>query len=121
VGAGLLIRSFWRLYGVDTGFRAEGVLRAQLSLPRSRYPVNFADWPNFAAIHQFNAGVLARGDALPGAVSVAVAGNHRWTPDSPAPYRSRAAREAAAWPGPRCVASPTRVSRPMQAAAPTRA
>jgi len=101
VGAGLLIRSFWRLYGVDTGFRAEGVLRAQLSLPRSRYPVNFADWPNFAEIHQFNAGVLARGDALPGAVSVAVAGNHPldagFTSSISVPGRED---EAAAWPEP---------------------
>lgn len=38
VGAGLLVRSFMRLQAIDPGFRAEGVLTARLSLPRSRYP-----------------------------------------------------------------------------------
>ena len=64
-GAGLLITSFWHLRRVDPGFEAQDVLKAQVDLPRSRYPVNFDRWPNFAEIHQFNRAVLERVAALP--------------------------------------------------------
>jgi predicted permease len=38
VGAGLLIKSFANLRGVDPGFNRENVLSAQMALPASRYP-----------------------------------------------------------------------------------
>lgn len=38
LGAVLLIRSFIRLHQVDPGFKSEGVLTAQISLPQERYP-----------------------------------------------------------------------------------
>jgi putative ABC transport system permease protein len=38
VGAGLMLKSFWRLQQVDPGFRAEGVLTARVGAPGARYP-----------------------------------------------------------------------------------
>jgi putative ABC transport system permease protein len=38
VGAGLLIRSAWRIQHVDPGFEPRGVLTARLVLPEARYP-----------------------------------------------------------------------------------
>ena len=60
IGAGLLIKSFWRLQQVDPGFDAAGVLKAEFELPASRYPFNFRDWPDIQAIHRFNAALLSR-------------------------------------------------------------
>ncbi|MEZ5319604.1 MAG: ABC transporter permease [Vicinamibacterales bacterium] len=80
VGAGLLARSFWRLSQVDPGFTAHGVVKAEFQLPRSRYPVNFANWPNFAEIHQFDARLLDRVSGLPGIEAAAIAGNHPLDP-----------------------------------------
>jgi len=40
IGAGLLAKSFWALTHVAPGFRADRILTARLSLPRSRYPDN---------------------------------------------------------------------------------
>jgi putative ABC transport system permease protein len=79
-GAGLLIRSFWSLEHVDAGFRATGVLKAEYQLPGTRYPVNFANWPNFKEIHAFNDALVRRVAALPGVDAVTVAGNHPLDP-----------------------------------------
>ncbi len=38
VGAGLLVRSLWKLQHVDPGFNPTGVLTAELTLSRERYP-----------------------------------------------------------------------------------
>jgi putative ABC transport system permease protein len=40
VGAGLLLRSFWRLATVDTGFDPRNLLTVQMNLPQARYKTN---------------------------------------------------------------------------------
>jgi putative ABC transport system permease protein len=39
-GAGLLVRSFWRLASVDTGFDSRDLLAVQVDLPTARYKTN---------------------------------------------------------------------------------
>ena len=76
VGAGLLVRSFVALLGVDPGFRAENVMKLDLQLPRSRYPQRFEVHPQWPEVTGFYDRVLARVSALPGVTSVAIAANH---------------------------------------------
>lgn len=63
-GAGLMVRSLWRLVSVDPGFRPEGVLTMEVALPRTRYRDGQAQGHFFET-------VLNRVRALPG---VAAAG-----------------------------------------------
>ena len=42
---------------------AGGVLKAEYQLPRSRYPADFAAWPDFREQHAFVAAILARAEA----------------------------------------------------------
>jgi putative ABC transport system permease protein len=76
IGAGLLIKSFWRLLQVDPGFRTEHVLKAEYQLPSTRYPMDYSQWPNLREIQGFTAALLERAASLPGVESVAVAGSH---------------------------------------------
>jgi predicted permease len=73
VGAGLLIKSLWRLSRVDPGFEAAGVLKAEFQLS-AKYPQR--DWPRWQETRQFSEAVRQRVAALPGVVSVAIASNH---------------------------------------------
>ncbi|HEX8698763.1 MAG TPA: ABC transporter permease [Myxococcaceae bacterium] len=59
IGAGLLVKSFAMLQGVEPGFDPEGVLTMRLSLPRERYG-------SLKAFDTFVQRVVARGRALPG-------------------------------------------------------
>nr|WP_228530589.1 MULTISPECIES: ABC transporter permease [Myxococcaceae] len=62
VGAGLLLRSLWRLQSVDLGFEPAGALSLRLDLPPARYPTQAQQTP-------FLRGLLERTRALPGVAS----------------------------------------------------
>jgi predicted permease len=72
VGAGLLIRSFWKLQQTDPGFNAERVLTASLSLPSARYSES-------SKVAAFQQRLLERLSALPGALSVGLTSDLPWT------------------------------------------
>jgi putative ABC transport system permease protein len=57
-GAGLMLRSLWKLQGVDIGFEPRGVLVARVSLPQPEY--------DDARAATFYRELLARAAALPG-------------------------------------------------------
>ena len=59
VGAGLLLRSSWRLQQVDPGFRYESVLTAQLSPPPARYSSG-------EQIRRYSSDLLSRLKQIPG-------------------------------------------------------
>ena len=65
-GAGLLIRSFWRLQQVDTGFRSEQLLTMRLFPPSSSYP-------NQVQVSAFYQNLLERVRSLPGVKDAAAA------------------------------------------------
>jgi putative ABC transport system permease protein len=65
IGAGLLIRSFIRLREVDPGFKTEGVLTMQVTLPRAKY----GDEPRQIA---FTQQLLQRIKTVPGIESSAI-------------------------------------------------
>jgi putative ABC transport system permease protein len=80
VGAGLLVRSFREVAQVDPGFRTAGLLKAEYQLPSSRYPANFAVFPDFKEMHGFTEALLGRLSRLPGVTSAAIAGSHPLDP-----------------------------------------
>jgi putative ABC transport system permease protein len=66
VGAGLLVKSFWRLQRVNPGFEQAGVVKAEFQLPSSRYPKG-------QDVQRFNDALLAGVLALPGVASAGIA------------------------------------------------
>ena len=75
-GAGLLIRSFWKLSQTDPGFDVTGVLKAQFELSPVRYPVAPAAGPHFVAYNRFTDGLVQRVSGLPGVESAALTAFH---------------------------------------------
>jgi predicted permease len=72
VGAGLLVRSFWKLQQADSGFDHERVLTANLLLRGARYD-------NGPKIIAFQKQLLERVSALPGVQSVGLTSDLPWT------------------------------------------
>ena len=64
-GAGLMVRSVQRLLAVDPGFRAAGVVTAQLSVPTTSYP-------EAADVGKFYRELVRRVESLPGVEGAAV-------------------------------------------------
>jgi putative ABC transport system permease protein len=69
IGAGLLIKSFWRLRQVDPGFKPHNVLSLDLSLPQSKYD-------NQQKINNFYNQLLERISGLPGIEAATIAYDH---------------------------------------------
>jgi putative ABC transport system permease protein len=76
IGAGLLMRSFLGLAGLDPGFRVQQVLKAEYQLPSSRYPGDFSEWPNWLEVQRFQHALLEGARGLPGVQEAAIAGAH---------------------------------------------
>ena len=68
VGAGLLIKSFANLRGVDPGFQSENVLTAQIVLPAARYATAADRW-------SFWQRLLEKAQQVPGATVVGMTSN----------------------------------------------
>ncbi len=68
IGAGLMIRSLWKLQGVDPGFRIGRVLTTRLDL-------NFTKYTNSAQLWAFEKEALERLAAEPGVVTAAISGS----------------------------------------------
>ena len=86
VGAGLLVKSAWRLSQVDTGYRTEHVTKAEFQLPASRYPTRTGG-PNLVEMHRFNDELLGRVASIPGVRAAAIVGNHPVDPGSQNSWR----------------------------------
>jgi putative ABC transport system permease protein len=76
IGAGLLVRSFTTVAGIDPGFTAEQVLKAEFQLPDTRYPRDFSRYPDWPEVQQFYGRVLADVGSVPGVVAAALAAHH---------------------------------------------
>ncbi len=72
VGAGLLIRSFWKLNQTNPGFTPANVLTSSLELPRARY-----DTPE--KVTSFQQQLLAKIAAQPGVQSAGLTSDLPWT------------------------------------------
>jgi putative ABC transport system permease protein len=66
-GAGLTLKSFWRIQSQPLGFRQDGLLMMSISLPEAQYPKE--------KIGPFYSRLLERVRALPGVVSAATGNN----------------------------------------------
>ena len=75
VGAGLLLRSFWKVLEVQPGFNSEHLVTAQLWLPVPNDPKNNA-YPTQENRNVFLSEVIRRVSALPGVNEVAVGGGN---------------------------------------------
>src|SRR6202008_1030484 len=75
VGAGLLLRSFWKVLEVQPGFNSEHIVTAQLWLPVPNDPKN-NPYPTQEKRNVFLTEVLRRLNAIPGVKEVSIGGGN---------------------------------------------
>ena len=75
VGAGLLLRSFWKVLAVQPGFETDRLVTAQIWLPAPNDPKN-NPYPNQEKLNVFIDEVLRRLDAVPGVTATAIGGGN---------------------------------------------
>jgi predicted permease len=73
IGAGLLLRSFWKVLQVEPGFNSDNLVTAQFWLPVPNDPNN-NPYPTQGKLNVFMSEVLRRVGALPGVKEVAIGG-----------------------------------------------
>jgi putative ABC transport system permease protein len=73
-GAGLMVRSLWKLQAIDLGIKPENVLTMRLSFPTPPTAINNPGGQDFA-IAQFYRDLTGRVQALPGVRSVGAVGD----------------------------------------------
>ncbi len=76
LGATLLIGTVRNLQGVDPGFQAEQVVRADFALPAGRYPEDMSRYPDWPEINGLIAGVEEAVEAVAGVRSASIVFNH---------------------------------------------
>jgi len=76
VGAGLLVKSFWKMQRVDPGFVPDRMLVVQIQLPQSRYQ----GYANGDRVRAFYEDLYTRISARPEVQSVAIAMQHPLSP-----------------------------------------
>jgi len=76
VSAGLMIGTLRNLSRVDAGFDADKLVRMTFQLPNSRYPQDFATYPDWPEVNAFLGESVRVVEALPGVVSAAHTINH---------------------------------------------
>jgi predicted permease len=75
IGAGLLLRSFWKVLEVQPGFNSDHIVTAKVWLPVPNDPKN-NPYPTQEKRNVFLASVIQRLSALPGVREVAIAGGN---------------------------------------------
>jgi putative ABC transport system permease protein len=98
IGAGLLLRSFWKLQDVKPGFEPERLLTVRINLPRSRYRDNQAAWTFYSRLMQEIRGLPGAQDA--GITSLMPMGSGNTSTEAQIPGRSAApddSQPSASW------------------------
>jgi len=75
VGAGLLLRSFWKVLAVQPGFDPNHLVTAQIWLPAPNDPKN-NPYPNQEKLNVFIDEIIRRLSALPGVTAAAIGGGN---------------------------------------------